>query len=78
MDQDYNVFSETSGLAVREAARYLGLSESYLNKLRSEGGGPKYSKLGSRVTYTQKNLDAYRDAKTFASISEYHTPVEAA
>ena len=36
-------------LSVREAAQYLGLSASTLNKLRVFGGGPTFLKLGRRV-----------------------------
>lgn len=47
-----------------EAARYLGLSESYLAKLRWRGGGPTYHKLSAKaVRYSRSDLDAWLDEK---------------
>ena len=41
-----------------QAAWYLGLSVSKVNKLRHYGRGPKYYKLGTRVVYDPADLDA--------------------
>ncbi|WP_342316685.1 helix-turn-helix domain-containing protein [Lysobacter sp. FW306-1B-D06B] len=49
-------------LSVENAARHLGLSASTLNKMRSEGRGPRYMRLGSRVFYRRQDLDAYVEA----------------
>ena len=49
-------------LNVENAARHLGLSASTLNKMRSEGRGPRYMRLGSRVFYRRQDLDAYVEA----------------
>ncbi|WP_422028812.1 helix-turn-helix transcriptional regulator [Roseovarius sp.] len=49
-------------LPPRQAARYLGLSESTLAKLRSRharGRGPRYSKLGGSIRYRKTDLDAW-------------------
>jgi excisionase family DNA binding protein len=46
-------------LNVAEAARYLGVSKSLLDKLRSKGRGPLYSKLGTRILYERLHLDAW-------------------
>ncbi len=46
-------------LSVGEAARRLGLSCSYLNKLRCVGGGPRYMKVGRRVIYLEDDLNAW-------------------
>jgi hypothetical protein len=46
-------------LNVSEAARYLGLSEAFLNRLRSVGGGPEFFKLGVRVIYSRADLDKW-------------------
>lgn len=46
---------------VEEAAAYLGVSVSYLNRLRSIGGSPVYAKVGRRVLYRQADLDAFLD-----------------
>jgi excisionase family DNA binding protein len=46
-------------LSIPEAAQYLGLSRSYLNKLRLYGRGPVYAKLGKRVLYDRNDLEAW-------------------
>ncbi|YBV98355.1 helix-turn-helix domain-containing protein [Phyllobacteriaceae bacterium JZ32] len=46
-------------MRVREAATYLGLSKSTLDKLRCFGGGPRYYKLGRAVVYNTADLDAW-------------------
>ncbi|WP_247713158.1 helix-turn-helix transcriptional regulator [Qipengyuania polymorpha] len=42
-----------------EAARYLGVSESLLEKLRVAGDGPLYSKIGRAVLYRKASLDSW-------------------
>ena len=42
-----------------EAAKYLGVSVSYLKKLRAAGGGPKFYKVGKRVIYEAGELDRW-------------------
>lgn len=45
---------------VSEAAQYLGLAVSTLNKWRCyQQEGPAYIKLGKAVRYRQEDLDAY-------------------
>lgn len=46
-------------LNTKEAAKYLRLSASTLNRWRCYGTGPKYLKLGRAVRYQQNELDAY-------------------
>jgi hypothetical protein len=46
-------------MTVKEAADYLRLGVSTLNKLRVTGTGPKYFKMHRRITYTAADLDAY-------------------
>ncbi|MDG2571044.1 helix-turn-helix domain-containing protein [Vibrio parahaemolyticus] len=46
-------------LSTPEAASYLGLGKSTLDKLRLTGGGPAYSQLGKRVVYDPADLDAW-------------------
>ncbi|UYK81412.1 helix-turn-helix domain-containing protein [Xanthomonas sacchari] len=41
------------------AAAYLDLSHSTLEKMRHEGRGPRYVKIGGRVFYRRADLDAY-------------------
>jgi predicted DNA-binding transcriptional regulator AlpA len=56
-------------LRTPEAARFLGLSGRTLEKNRSYGTGPRYSKLGGRVVYRLDDLQAWveRGAKTSTS-----------
>lgn len=53
-------------IRVKEAANYLGLSKSTLDKLRCFGGGPRCFKLGRAVVYSTTDLDAWRDARACA------------
>jgi predicted DNA-binding transcriptional regulator AlpA len=50
-------------LRVSQAAGYLGISKSLLDKLRCYGGGPAYAKLGSSVIYSTDDLDAWLSSK---------------
>ena len=60
--------------AVADAARYLGISRSCLNKWRCYGTGPRFCKLGRRVVYRQSDLDAWREQNACSSTSEYPQP----
>ena len=51
----------------REAAVYLGLAVSTLNKWRCYGTGPKYLKLGRAVRYTKDELDIFIETRLFRS-----------
>jgi predicted DNA-binding transcriptional regulator AlpA len=42
-----------------EAAKYLNLGVSTLNRLRLVGRGPAYIKMGARVAYLEADLDRY-------------------
>jgi predicted DNA-binding transcriptional regulator AlpA len=46
-----------------DAARFVGLSESTLAKLRLTGNGPAYCKLGRRVVYRLSDLDAWLQSR---------------
>jgi predicted DNA-binding transcriptional regulator AlpA len=46
-------------LRVAEAAGYLSVSKSWLDKKRLDGGGPEYLKLGRRVVYDLKDLEKW-------------------
>lgn len=53
------------------AARYCGVSRSYLNKARLHGSGPAFSKLpGGIVVYSIRDLDEWLDARKRCSTSE--------
>lgn len=45
-----------------EAAKYLRLGVSTLEKYRMTGGGPKYSNLGRAIIYSREDLNAWVEA----------------
>jgi predicted DNA-binding transcriptional regulator AlpA len=54
-----------------EAARYLGISESTLNKTRLTGNGPPFVKVTPRaVAYRKSDLDAWLEARLRRSTSD--------
>ena len=56
---------EPRGLNTVAAARYLGLSTSFLEKARlkqTTTSGPKFRRKGKRVLYLRNELDAYLEA----------------
>lgn len=42
-----------------EAARYLSVSESFLNNRRVYGGGPPFVRIGRKVAYAISDLDDF-------------------
>ena len=46
-------------LPTPEAAAYLSLGKSTLDKMRLTGGGPSYFKVGARIVYDVSDLDAW-------------------
>jgi excisionase family DNA binding protein len=73
MDSHEHSAAVPSRLRTTEAASYLGVSESYLNKLRVYGGGPEFLKMGKRVSYDRTDLDSWMAARKRRSTSEYQT-----
>jgi excisionase family DNA binding protein len=68
MDQE-----KTDFLTTEPAAAYLGCSPSHLNRLRCYGGGPRYAKIGRRVRYAKRDLDAWREKQLVMSTSDAET-----
>jgi len=58
------------------AARHLGVSQSYLAKLRMAGTGPRYSKSTRVVAYKRSDLDVWLESQSLTSTSE-KAPVSA-
>lgn len=52
-------------LNTARAAAYLGISESYLSKMRCYPSmqGPVHAKIGSRVVYRVRDLDDWLDGR---------------
>ncbi len=46
-------------MTVGQAATYLGLAVSTLNKWRCHGGGPVYIKMGRAVRYRTEDLELF-------------------
>ncbi|QUD90421.1 helix-turn-helix transcriptional regulator [Phenylobacterium montanum] len=57
-------------LRTPEAARFLGLSGRTLEKHRTYGTGPRYSKIGGRVVYRIEDLQAWVDRGAKSSTSD--------
>ena len=57
-------------LRTPEAARFVGLSIRTLEKHRTYGTGPRYSKLGGRVVYRVEDLQAWVELGAKASTSD--------
>jgi excisionase family DNA binding protein len=58
-------------LTTNEAASYLRVSKSYLDKLRVYGGGPKFLRFGRKILYRQSELNLWAEERCFGSTSEY-------
>lgn len=57
-------------LTVSEAAEYLRISKGFLNNKRTYGGGPEYTRVGRKIMYRAKDLDAYLNRRTETCTSE--------
>jgi predicted DNA-binding transcriptional regulator AlpA len=60
----------TLTLTACEAAKILGLATSTLAKLRLNGNGPTYCKLGRRVVYRRADLERWLDSRTARDTSD--------
>jgi predicted DNA-binding transcriptional regulator AlpA len=71
---DFSDEDQMTGVAkvvtTAEAARVLGLSESTLAKLRLNGNGPVYCKLGRRVVYRPTDLEQWLQSRTTRDTSD--------
>jgi len=72
----------SKNIRVKEAADYLGLSKSTLDKFRHFGTGPRFFKLGRSVIYDVADLDAWRNqyaaTSTWQAANNNFESVEAA
>ncbi len=55
----------------QQAAAYLQISASTLNKLRVFGDGPPFVKMGRTVRYRRADLDAWTAKRLRKSTSDY-------
>lgn len=61
-----------------DAAEFLGLSPRTLERLRVEGRGPTFLKLGRRVLYARVDLVAWAESRRRSSTSDVGQPGPAA
>lgn len=58
-------------LRTADAAIYLGVGRSTLERKRVDGTGPKFRQLGTKmITYAVADLDAWASAQVLSSTSE--------
>lgn len=60
--KDTAIAPPAARLDAASAAKWLGLSKSTLDKMRCEGRGPRYLRVGKRCFYRPADLDAYLEA----------------
>lgn len=65
-----SVLAKSKLLSVQEASRFLGVSVSWLNKMRLRGGGCPYRKLGRRVLYDQRDIDEWSASQRRTNTSQ--------
>ena len=58
-------------LATKQAANYVGLGKSTLDKARLTGNGPCFIKIGRRVLYHLDDLDLWLNQHRQISTSEH-------
>ena len=59
-------------LCVKQAAAFLNVSKSYLDKLRCHGGGPMFVRLGMRkILYRRADLESWARQLRYESTSQY-------
>lgn len=56
----------------KQAAAYLGVSLSWLDKARISGLGPVFVTMGGRVLYDSRDLEAFIDSNRHSSTSEQY------
>lgn len=54
----------------RQMAEYTGMSESWLEKARLRGGGPKFCRVGSKILYDREDADLWLAGCKRSSTSE--------
>jgi predicted DNA-binding transcriptional regulator AlpA len=64
------IINSARKISVAEAASFLGVSKSWLDKHRVHGGGPAYLKIGRRVVYDVNDLEEFAAQRRFRNTSE--------
>jgi predicted DNA-binding transcriptional regulator AlpA len=53
-----------------DAASYLGVCARTLQRLRMEGHGPRFAKIGRKVGYRKEWLDQWVDGRSFTNTAQ--------
>ena len=64
------IFTTKEVLTSDEAARYMGVSKSYLYKLTMRGEVPHYKPMGKMVYFNRAELEAWLQQNRIASSTE--------
>ena len=56
----------------KQAAEFLGVSLSWLDKARLSGLGPPYIAIGGRILYDSRDLEMFLQSNRHASTSEQY------
>jgi excisionase family DNA binding protein len=63
-------------LTPKQAAGYLCVSKSYLDKLRVYGGGPNFLRFGRKILYRKSELNLWAAEHSFSSTSQYRKTIQ--
>ena len=63
--------NDSQFLTEDEMSEWLGVSVRTLQRMRVEGNGPKFTKMGRRVLYNRAHVEAWLETRCFSSTSEY-------
>lgn len=58
-DQSDTPMRDRVALSTAETAIYTGLAVPTLKKYRTQGTGPRYTSIGSKIMYRPSDLDEY-------------------
>ena len=58
-------------MSASNAAMLLGISERTLSRMRLEGRGPIFLKLGKRILYDPEDLKSWVKGRRFSNTSQY-------
>ena len=67
---NHEAWSPDDILDTKEAAAYLRLSASSLNKMRCTGSGPAFVRMGRSVRYRRRALDSFIDSRCTTSTTD--------
>lgn len=51
-------------LTTIQAAEYIGISPALMKKMRADGKGPRFYRIGKLIKYSEDNLDTYVESLT--------------